>query len=245
MTGLIRSWKESCAVFVPKNFKLFFLAVLNTFVQSLVPFLLYVGFFLVILTIIGAFLSLIFMRPLMLQGSFGLLIIGVLIPLSKFGMYLSVRPSVSSKNVKYFFGFGFHFIWFVLFNALFSVIDYGLIMFIGKKGQVWIDGLLITPLMIFLLFFLFDSRPSIMQQFRNLKSAVMFVIYNLPFCLISGAILFVLLHYITVAAVTFVPYSILIPASLFFITGIVSLFTISWFCVMYTKRVYEQYELYK
>lgn len=241
MIGLIRSWRESVAVFVPKNFKLFFLAVLNTFVQSLVPFLLYFGIF-----IIGA-LAPLGLNNTFLQDSYNVTLIAFLVSAFSimtisFGMYVTVRPSVARKNARYFLGFGLHFIWFVIFELLLRILNASIELTVGYTVRLFVQALIISPFVVYFYFFLLDSRPNFVQQLRNLKSALMFVLYNLPFCLISGFLFFVLPHFVS-SQMIFPGRSIIALYLLIWI--FTSLFTFSWFCVMYTKRVYEQYELYK
>jgi hypothetical protein len=244
MTGLIRSWKESCAVFAPKNFKLFFLAVLNTYVQSLVPFLLYFGIFLV-----GSATTPLWLNNKYFEESYNLALAAFLISafslmIASFGMYAAVRPSVARKNARYFLGFGFHFFWFVIFEFLFRVFFAGVELTAGFMARFFIHGLLIAPMVICFFFFLLDSRPSVVQQLRNLKSAFLFVVYNLPFCLTSGFAFFILPYFVP-SRMKFTSQSTVMLAAYFLFWVFTTLFILSWFCVMYTKRVYEQYELYK
>ncbi|OQA35897.1 MAG: hypothetical protein BWY54_00362 [Candidatus Dependentiae bacterium ADurb.Bin331] len=238
MAQLLRSWKESCIVFLPKNFKLFFLAVLNTFAKGLIPFLLYFGIF-----IVGSLVVLVWQFQYF--PSTWLIIFVFCGVASSFGMYAALRPSVSRKNARYFIGFGFHFIWFIIFEFLFRIFNEGIELAVGSSARFWLQGLLFTPFMIYFFFFLLDSQPGFLQQFRNLKSAFMFILYNLPFTLISAFIL--IIPSLLLRKISFIIPSAAFIAPLLYIlySIIVMFFGLSWFCVMYTKRVYEQYDLYK
>ncbi len=249
--GLIRSWRESVAVFVPKNFKLFFLAVLNTFVQSLVPFLLYFGIFFIGLVVVLSFdnsyfeglHNLAFMRFLALVR---LLVLVLCSFITNFGMYAAVRPSVARKNARYFFGLGFHFIWFLVFLFLSRFFSASIELMAQNAPRFFLEALL-ALFTIYFFFFMLDARPRFIQQFINLKSSFIFIVYNLPFCLISAFVFFVLPRFISIDTKLFslISSTIGVPALYLLFSTFGTLFVLSWFCVMYTKRVYEQYELYK
>ncbi|MBI2775114.1 hypothetical protein HYX58_03870 [Candidatus Dependentiae bacterium] len=235
--GILHSWKESMLIFIPRNLKIFFLATINVFLKALKPFFLY--FFPFIILWIGYDSVCRVQSP---AWCFRLYYPAFFIfALINAGMIAAIRPSVAKKDGAYYKG-----LWFQLICA--TILDFLYTLSMGTLAPSLYSFLIlpfiIMPLVTIALFFILDAPKNMFSIVKSLKRAALFVFYNYPFFFISIVgyfLLFGLLFLLLGLLLQFMKAAFLMP-----IIQLIGMFILMcWFSIMYTKRVYEQYEIYK
>lgn len=240
MSSILSSWRKSLSVFLPRHFKLFLLAVANAALQGVRPYVLY-GF-----PFIGAWLG------YEIVGSFYPFIYGYsilqLVGIAVFAltyvlMVPAVRPSVGMKNCAYFRAFWLHIgigaALLIIYTFAVSISSFlAIISFIAA----------LFPLVITILFFLFDSKDPMRECGRSMIRGILFTLYNYPFYLITviGGFLvtlpFLLLNALIFTYVFHLWWLIIIIKPL--LSLLLIYLMVCWLNVFYTKRVYELYDTY-
>ncbi len=248
---LLRSWKESLALFVPKNFKLFLLVTIKSAVETY-GFLVYYFWWLMLLVLVfdmGCYYP-----ECVLKGTTWARIETTLKLLLLFVLFVLVRPSVPLKNYTYIkqqirkslLGFlviyGFFYmirpeIGSFVMNSFSKLLGpstafnllYTLLIFIYDDAP-----LVILPVFVFSVLFFLDSVGSIKEFFLSVWRGIKMFFFNFPFCLLS--IMIVLLIWKGLLA-TFGIYGQYLFFS--FIP-----FVVSYFKNMYVKRLHDQFNLY-
>lgn len=283
--NLLAAWQESLQLFIPKNFKLFLLVTLKAMVETyktlITKFwwliLLCVGFdFLLdyvpakfdgLLIAVGAiFTEFDFISPLTDLAFLAL----------TFLIFLAVRPSTAFKNAAYVRHYLKYWLYFIAFNVIFTLIstsrfdlevdEVADIAYVVQPAFDWLRGLLllspmvvVTPLFVFLMAFILDSRNGVKDVVLSVVRAVKMCVYNYPFCLIS----FIVFYYVSMGFDQVIFYSmrlmnvpvigitdqssyVMLPALKLLQYGSLLLLPIpvSYFYNFYTKRLHEQFTLY-
>ncbi len=196
---LLQSWKESLAIFAPKNFKLFFLvtlkAILDTF-SSLVrycwaPILLFFVFaffyaqkmqaLTTLAAVSGPNALLAFRGVLLSWNLFFLFFMSLLFML----IFLAARPSVLRKGYWYFVSYWYYLVYVILFLPMLVVLISGPLSLVSLSpvGALFLQGVagfLQIILASFFILFLLDSDGSPKAAFLSLWRAIKMLIYNIP-----------------------------------------------------------------
>ncbi|MEX0849719.1 MAG: hypothetical protein WD055_05810 [Candidatus Dependentiae bacterium] len=248
---LLRSWKDSLALFIPKNFKLFLLVSLKTAMETYGNLLYYFWWLILLVFVfeIGCYYP-----ECILLGPAWYLIDSVLIVCLAFSLLMLVRPSVQPKGFHYFeehakkTAIGFVVLYF-LFNFVRSHLGDAVL-----NALAWLNGqsliyetlhpfaqflydqspFIMLPPFVFSVLFYFDSNGTIKSWLLSIVRGIVMFVYNFPFCLISVLACFGLwtvLHYISPLYGKFLFFSF-VP------------FVVSYFKTMYVKRVHDQFSLY-
>ncbi len=262
LRAIAQSWRDSLALFLPKNLKLFCLVTLNACIQTATVFFKYWSWLIAIDIVL--YLFFVWMGPLIDNhlGNFGerffLIWIFCVVPLCLyFFLMLSLRPSIMHKDYDYFFSYLRVFPQFLLFNII-SVALLTVGFMIQGIPYVWVvlPALLINFYSFFItgVFFLLDSDGSMISFFKSFSNAFKMIIYNYPFYCISYAIfsfIFYISNYIFSPVNPFVAYSEsttsvigLMGILLLLYYFIFSLIYLCWFNNFYIKRVHDQFNLY-
>lgn len=262
MHYFFRSWRDSLSLFMPQNAKLFslitFKAIINTYktvfknlwwllAAALISEIVYYRYFLkTLFTLI----------PLLLWFLFAYMV------------YVSVRPSLSKKDLTYYKGYLPYFIYFVVLCILAGLIPfyftyisniiadlalnihpfffflYFPLMYFPLPFTFVMPEILpmyLLPLCSFWIFFLLDSRGCLPDLFKSFWRALKLVAYNYPFCIIAYALILGLGYILKLAISAF------LGSTSIFLTVGESLFAVIPLCVygmFYTKRLHEQFTLY-
>lgn len=185
-----------------------------------------------------------------------------------FSVYLAVRPSLRKKDLTYYLGHSYYFLYFALMAILMALVPFYFkyitkiiadlalnsnrfyfflyipLLYIPLLFTFIIPEALpfyLAPLFSFFMFFLLDSRGSILDVFRSLWRALKFITYNYPFCLIAYAIIGGLGYALKWG------FAQIFGSANIYITVIETLFAVIPLCiyvVFYTKRLHEQFSLY-
>ena len=131
MTYLLKSWKESLSLFIPKNAKLFILVTIKTILQSYklilkqLWWLFLISWGLDVLSARYCFISLCYLAPL----------ISWLVTI--FCVYLAIRPSMPRKTLAYYLGHARYFLpFFVITLFIFLTICRGFAAFFSIASPV-------------------------------------------------------------------------------------------------------------
>lgn len=235
---LAKQWKEITAIFLLKNFKLFFWVTLNAFLKGLRIFLrhawwLIISCVIVILLIPQLNIFYIVVQPLLLAY-----------------MILSVRPSVAIKNNAYFM----HYLpqaYLGLLVGKISLVLLGNIFFpfllllqpwyaIGGISLSLVDALRLLefPTLIWMGFFLLDQAPGL-----GIWSSIKMTVYTFPVYFLTQ---------LFIGAVLLIGASLLLvllpPATaftcIFFYAIILDLCLSCWVNTIYIKKAHEDFALY-
>ncbi len=248
----LRSWKESVAVFVPSNFKLYMLVTIKNAMETCKN-LIYYFWWLVLLVFVfevGCYYP-----ECLLAGPTWKFINSALVITLSFALFMLVRPSIRPKGFYYFeqharktfigfiglyFLFGYLTSWIGEFVAEWawhtaaSAINYNLLSFLFSLTLFIYGFFFMLPPFVFSVLFYFDSNGSIKAWFFSILRGFIMFLYNFPFCLLSVVACFGMWHGLQWVLPT---YGILIFFS--FIP-----FVVSYFKTMYVKRLHDQFSLY-
>ncbi len=248
---LLRSWKESLALFVPKNFKLFLLVTIKSAVETY-GFLAYYFWWLVLLVLV--FDMACYFPECMLQGNTWAFAEITFKLLLSFVLFTLVRPSVPLKSFSYvtqqvrksLAGFLATYSFFYMVRSeIGSLVIGGFSKLLGPSVAfdlvytffifIYTDApLVIVPPFIFSALFYLDSAGTIKELLLSVWRGIVMFIFNFPFCLVS--MILILLIWKGLLA-TFGIYGQFIFFS--FIP-----FMVSYFKNMYVKRLHDQFNLY-
>jgi len=248
MNELMRTWRSSLSIFFPANLKLFFLATINAVIKGIQPFMIYVFPMVVLIKLFQINVCHIEDMWCQFLGRKPSLMLIVAVV----GAIAAIRPSVNLKKCKYFRAFWFPaLVLFLLWTFFLTGFNWALegISAPVVKSNFIIFGLFILialPLMILVSYCLFDAPRSIIGMLNGIKKGILFTLYNLPFIFISMLFYFVISLLIYIPTLMFALYFDLPGITVYILPGVLfGLFFIlsSWLSILYTKRVYEQYDL--
>jgi hypothetical protein len=212
---LLQSWKESLVIFLPKNFKLFFLvtikAILGTFSALFyycwLPILLYFACHFILLR---DFFPVEYLQYGEMERYFALatngfyiswMILADILKLTGFlfmPIFLAARPSVLRKGYRYFVSYWYYWGYVACMLILLNVLKVVIIVEKPISFSVFTETLLFYPFIellkivffAFFILFLLDSDGSIKAAgFACWRAFKMFV-YNLPGALLIGLLSF-------------------------------------------------------
>lgn len=265
MIYLLQSWKDSLRIFLPVNFKLFFLVTLKTIIQVYKKLFTHFWWLLVV-TAISDYAYARY-APQAFWYGLGLLFLWLML---LFCMYLVIRPSIKKKGFEYYIQYGKHFIYFLFFSLFIFIIPNIYIAFANRIAFlvahlsralyilmlpfllfpifitffITLDFLFtyVSPLLTFTILFLLDSDGSFKNAFRSLKRACKMVCYNYPFCFIFFAFFFLItLGLYKVSAVLFGTQMYALSPVLAMLLLPIPLCILNNF---YVKRLHDQFTLY-
>jgi hypothetical protein len=254
MLHLIRSWKESLSIFLPKNFKLFLLVTLKSSAE-LCGNLFYFFWWLLLATFV--FLIGGYYPAWILTGVIWLIAGNLLIAALVFVLGMLARPSVLPKDYPYFkqhikkTAVGFLGIY-ILFDIVRAFLLNVSVYMILQSLLTGATGLFLKPLYIYVNFrlsfvpfmvfppFLFvalfyaDSDGSVKSWLMSFLRGLAMYIYNLPFCFVSNILFFIVWFCFAQLSFEFSLYLLwlFVPVML------------CYFKNMYVKRLYDQFNLY-
>lgn len=220
---LLRSWKESLLIYIPKNFKLFLLVTIKSALQTY-GYLIYHFWWLLLLVILvdtGCYYP-----ECLLPGSLWVFANMFLKALSLFIIFMLSRPSVSLKNIHYIveklpnFGLGF-----LLFYIFFYIVV--------AAFKVLIVGLIMVPILICSLLFYLDTAGSLEDVVLSLWRGIKMYLFNFPFFLLSAIVVLGIWYQVTLLSIYWkYVFFLFVP------------FVVSYFKNMYVKRLHDQFNLY-
>ncbi len=240
---LLQSWKDSLAIFVPKNFKLFFLVTLKAIVETFSALFRYcwapILIFLVITVRrdpIGPFS----LSDFLWASGFPFLLI-----------FLAARSSVLRKGYRYFSSYWYYWVYVVLFRFLQGLIALALAYYFGNSFLF--SRLLIILGVIFLyvpdilaaffMLFLLDSDGSPKSAVASIWRAIKMFAYNFPAALLVWIVGFVpgicIFWYLDSLKIGYV--GSIVSYGIFIIT---LLFGICFMTNFYIKRLHDQCGIY-
>lgn len=215
---LLDSWRESIMIFKLRKFKLFLLDTLKLVRQTYKTWLAYWWWVIGILVALQVRRIIVFAFSPMLFFALGPDLFGIfalrfvrkiLIPeiivfpvlLILFSaLFLSARTSLIKKNYHYFLGYArtmlFLVPWFVLLSWIFRYwfVEKELYrlapLAIGVCASLYV--IMMFAWTAFFMLFLFDSDGSLRDFLGSLYRGFKMMVYNIPFCLIMGILLFIL-----------------------------------------------------
>ena len=174
-------WKEAIEFFGWENLKVFMLATLNTFKRSLMLFLKYFWWMIAIMMIA--------------QYSGFYRQVSLFLFFSSFISILMVRPSIESKNLTYFLGYGKkipgYFLIIFFFIAFTLIINQCMFFFLWLLGiPSFSSNTLFLPLSPILIasFFFIDVKSDITHLVKSVFNSLKFCLYFFP--VICALILF-------------------------------------------------------
>jgi hypothetical protein len=220
---LLRSWKESLLIYIPKNFKLFLLVTLKSAMQTY-GYLIYHFwwlFLLVVLVDTGCHYP-----ECLLPGSLWLFLSMFIKALFLLVVFMLSRPSVELKSGHYIieqlskFGLG---------SLLLYIFFYILVTLI----KVLIVGLVVIPIFVCILLFYLDTSGSLEDICLSLWRGIKMYLFNLPFFLLSAMVVSVIWYQVSLHSIYWkYIFFLFVP------------FVVSYFKNMYVKRLHDQFNLY-
>lgn len=255
---LMQTWRDSLLVFLPQQFKLFFMVTVKTIIETY--FILFTRLWWVVLFDVAFFLSMSFLERF-LQANFLVNPLYFLVynNFISFLVFLAMRPSVLKKDNLYFFRYWFYFILFFSFIAVLFFVIAALFLFKLSflRPLLMLDNpLIVSPLVIFFALFLLDSDGTIGQAIKSVGRSIKMVWYNYPFCLISYIFFcYAFLPIVIWLIEYFSAISIAIFPSVYtqFIIAFVARYFYFWLCMplvlsfvvnFYVKVIYQQLSFY-
>lgn len=251
MLYLLRSWKESLLIFIPKNFKLFLLVTLKSSVE-LYGNLIYFFWWLVL----AAFVFLVGGHyPAWATAGLMWHLIGDLLMISLvFVWFMLARPSVLPKGYTYF---KHHIkktaVGFICIYVLFNIVRSALLSLPTQMiMRSLLTGAFLNPLYVYMRFrldfipfivfppficavlFYFDSDGGLRSWLLSIARGLVMYLYNLPFCIVSMFLFFLIWCILALFSYEFAWYLLwlFVPVVL------------SYFKIMYVKRLHDQFNLY-
>jgi hypothetical protein len=220
---LMRSWKESLLIYIPKNFRLFLLVTIKSAMQTY-GYLIYHFwwlFLLLVLVDVGCYYP-----ECLLPGSlwvlFNTLIRGIFVLV----IFMLSRPSVPLKNIDYIIE------QFMRFGLGFLLLYISFYMFFPWVHML-MTSLILMPIFICALLFYLDSAGSLEDISMSLWRGVKMYLFNLPFFLIAATIVYIVWHNLPVHSIYWkYIFFLFVP------------FVVSYFKNMYVKRLHDQFNLY-
>lgn len=201
--NLLPAWRDSLAIFQPKNFKLFFLVTLKTMVDTFKVWIKYFWWLMIIEATKPFWSSILwdnylFNNPMLrLTVNLGMALITLLLTVS---ILLAARPSVGIKNCAYFRSYVWRIIYILPVSLLLGVgteylMNNVFYPYIGIPSSissaiiaaVVLMGIVNWSAKIYLInytLFLLDSDASIKQVLKSLLYGFKMVAYNYPFYII-------------------------------------------------------------
>jgi hypothetical protein len=227
MNQLLQSWHSSLRIFIPENFKLFFLVTAKAYdsARKLVPVMATVGL------IMGLFLGKILSGPLIALVLYGAVFVGA----------LATRPSIARKDSAYFL----HYFMTYAVSSFLIFLCIWAVQLLLSYFNIWhvVQFVSLVPLSLFFAFFLFDSR-GLVDGAKVLIRGIKLYVYNLPFCIISSSLFFYGGVYGFNALFVFSVNNQPFLFFLFLFTELYALFIITFFATFYIKQVHDQFNLY-
>ncbi len=220
---LLRSWKESLLIYIPKNFKLFLLVTIKSALQTY-GYLIYHFwwlFLLIVLVDTGCYYP-----ECLLPGSLWVLLNMFLKALFLLIVFMLSRPSVSLKNIHYIleklysFGLG-ALVLYLFFYMVSTIIKYIVV------------GLVMMPIFVCSLLFYLDTAGLLQDVLSSLWRGVKMYLFNTPFFLLSAIVVLGIWYQVTLLSVYWkYLFFLFVP------------FVVSYFKNMYVKRLHDQFNLY-
>lgn len=263
MRYLFRSWRDSLSLFIPENAKLFCLVTLKSILNSYK--ILFINLWWLFIFALGS--EAVYYRYFGPESFFALVPALAWLVIA-FCLFLTIRPSLHKKDLRYYLGYGWYFIYFLIICILIMLIPY-YSKIISKEIADWtlnsnrfffflyipflfipllftfvnpdLLPIYLAPIAGFFMFFLLDSRGKINDGFKSLWRTIKLIAYNYPFCVIAYAI-FIGLGYALKFGI-----SSLFGSSFILMTFIETIFAVIPLCIyamFYTKRLHEQFTLY-
>lgn len=220
---LLRSWKESLLIYIPKNFKLFLLVTIKSAMQTYgyVIYHFWWLFLLMVLVDTGCYYP-----ECLLPGSLWVLLNMLVKGLFLLIIFMLSRPSISLKNIHYIieqlyrFGLGFLLLY-MFFYMIMPLIN------------MMIIGLVIMPIFICTLLFYLDTAGSLGDIGWSLWRGIKMYLFNLPFFLLSAAVVSIIWYQLSFHSIYWkYIFFLFVP------------FVVSYFKNMYVKRLHDQFNLY-
>lgn len=248
MVYFLRSWWDSLSTFWSPQVGLFLLGLLQlirlTWIRVLVSWLL------LVLVLATLFYTSFFVCLPPLWGPVCLAVKTpwILVLSWIFFLYATFRASIKLKTWGYYYGYRWHWGWFMLACWLFIFL--ACYLFVTPLFLEWLLlpiwssasllGFLHTPFLGFFILFLLDSDGSVADLFLSLWRSFLMIFYNLPFCFITLfliRLLFGIVRYFIFW--TWLPFIIEDYVLLLFLPIPLYIWT-----VFYTKRLHEQFGWY-
>lgn len=188
---LLQSWKESLAIFSPKNFKVFFLVTLKAVIETLNALVRYCWAPLILFFLGTMFDGAHFFTWIgVWVGPQGMTLLGYSFLI--FLVFLAARPSVLRKGYWYFASYWYYWVYVILFRLLQLLIALIFAYFLGGSFVfahlfvIWLIVFLYVPdlFVAFFLLFLLDSDGSPREAFYSVWRALKMFVYNVPTALL-------------------------------------------------------------
>ena len=242
MMYLLRSWKDSLSLFLPSNFKLFFLVTVKDSIQVYKDLFKYFWWLILATSVVdywfaryGTFLP---NQTVVALTLFALLFLWFLY---YFAIYLTIRPSMKPKGYEYYCEYGIYFIYFMVFSFIAYAHRYAYMAFWYPFAII--DFVIyLSPLLTFCILFLLDSDGSFKSAAQSVWRGIKMWFYNLPFCIIVFAL------FSSVAYLLFLMVFALFGIKSFLFSPIVSALLLpiplTFLNNFYVKRLHDQFTLY-
>jgi hypothetical protein len=238
----LRSWKDSLSLFLPSNFKLFFLVTIKCIIQAYKNLFKYFWWLIFATGAVDFWFS----RYALNSRSHTVVVLSALAVVVVwfvyyFMVYLTIRPSIKPKGYEYYTEYGIYFLYFALYSFITYIIRY--LHQLAWYPYITEDLLIyLSPFLTFCILFLLDSDGSFSSACKSIWRGLKMWWYNLPFCTVAYTI-FWLISYLLFMIVLQI-----FGAKSFLVSPIVSaLLAPIALCFLnnfYVKRLHDQFTLY-
>lgn len=254
MMYLLRSWKDSLSLFLPSNFKLFFLVTVKCIVQVYKDLFKYFWWLILAVGIIDFWWLSFAIRTadyfiihygmytlsIVIANSISTILLGIWL-LYYFVIYLTARPSLKPKGYEYYREYGIYFIYFILLSVIAGAMRHMSKVF--SSGFHTFDLVIyLSPFLTFTILFLLDSDGRFSSACKSIWRGFKMWWYNLPFC-ITAYTIFWLISYLLFWLVLqiFGPKSILLSP---IVSALLVPIPLTFLNNFYIKRLHDQFTLY-
>ncbi|MCL4229823.1 hypothetical protein KJZ61_04025 [Candidatus Dependentiae bacterium] len=268
---LLKSWKESLEVFLPKNIMLFGKLTVNTMLRTMKAWLSTCWWLLlvwILVTIITA--AAITMVTLATRTKLFKLVVFVhltMLLIIVLTLVIAARPSVTIKNCRYYFSYWRHMLLVVgMFGIMFFALEnmHKITKSFPSMNTVVLQYIILPTALAFLFLWIIaflDTKFHIYALWSSFIRALKLVIYNYPFVWVMSAITFSMAK-IFVHLIVFLIFYDPHPCMFSGLAGLVLLFTglifpilgavliipvlllLSTMTNMYTRQVHEHFDRY-
>lgn len=269
MYFLFDSFKRSLSIFIPENLKLFMLVTVNATIKVYKTVIYTLWWLFVAIFGIDIFIhyynnfyyELKGFEIVMSHGAFYFFFIRSIIFL--FVVALASRSSIYKKDIRYFFSYLKHFIYFVFAILVLQILFVQIPYFVWPLSFVLIMRsipfvLFISPFYIFSALFFMDSKDEAGALVTSFFKALKMIGYNYPFLFISYSIFFVmnqilyprlLVAYLMLSGYILQNYSSTLLQIIFirafeYIYFFLMVFVICYFVTFYIKSIRDNFHLY-
>jgi hypothetical protein len=169
---VIQAWKESLTILKLKNFKLFFLVTIKTFIETLKTWGSHFWWLVVLYSALAGIGN-------GLPQSINYIIKYAIVMPMVWTLFLTIRPSIRKKTYAYYISYNWHAVWFIIATTLLSILfqprsDF--VRVVLALGEI--------PRYIFYIFSLLDTHASLADIWNAEVRSLKLTVYLYPLVLL-------------------------------------------------------------